>query len=144
MDPSFCTRRFEFDVNMIIQESIESPESNSYPAAEHKSPNNSATRVSTGRIRSNTKDPFPLLSEPLSPTGTDASERNNTQTLTHTQTHAHKHPLSVEQAACLELCPRGTGVLAKLVPRESDYRQGKQSKDRRRKRRSRGWMRDAK
>lgn len=72
-DPAFWTHCFECDVNKIMQESAESLESNPSPAIEHKSPNKSATQVSTGRIRRNTKDPFPLLSEPFSPSSTDAS-----------------------------------------------------------------------
>lgn len=112
--------------------------SNPSPAIERKSPNKSATRVSTGRIRRNTKDPFPLLSEPFSPTSTDASGQNNI----HAHTHTHTQCVHV---ACLQLCPRGTGVFGHAVACVwMSLTSGRQSRDRRQQRRSQVWRRDVK
>lgn len=88
---------------------VESPESKPSLGAKRTLSNKSATRVSTGRIRRNTRS----ISSPSLPLAqTHQGEISRTQTHTHThsvsQTHPDKHSICVEHAVCLQLCPRGT------------------------------------
>lgn len=86
---------------------VESPESKPSLGAKRTLSNKSATRVSTGRIRRNTRS---ISSPSLPPAQTHQGEISRTQTHTHSvsQTHPDKHSICVEHAVCLQLCPRGT------------------------------------